>query len=84
MCDVQTSTFARLAPPAARNKGGHAPALLVIRTRAARSFANSTSANPPRYFNRVAISFAIAFVAAFVGASAASAFSSPKSWIVPS
>ena len=37
-----------------------------------------------RYFNRVAISFAIAFVAAFVGASVASAFSRPKSWMVPS
>lgn len=37
-----------------------------------------------RYLNRVAISLAIAFVAAFVGASSASAFSKPKSWIVPS
>ncbi len=36
-------------------------------------------ASPPRYFNRVAISFAIAFVAAFVGASSASTFSRPKS-----
>ncbi len=82
MCSVQTRAF---APLARRTQQRRARArLLVIRTRAARSFANSTSANLRHYFNRVAISFAIAFVAAFVGASEASAFRSPKSWIVPS
>lgn len=49
-----------------------------------RSHSNPFECRLPAYFNRVAISFAIAFIAAFVGASVASAFSKPKSWIVPS
>ncbi len=80
-CGLQAGTFARFTRRTQQRRV--CARLVVMRTRAA-SPHGQREREPVAYFSRVASSFAIAFVAAFVGASPASAFSKPKSWIVPS